>query len=69
MALIDKLTAIADGFRLSRGTEKKYSLDEMAILAAEKVGNSFVSDGSPRVVENVVNLAVSVSITAEDYVE
>ena len=38
MALIDKLTAIADGFRTSRGTEQKYTLDEMAVLAAEKVG-------------------------------
>lgn len=38
MALIDKLKAIADGFRASRGTTKEYSLDEMAVLAAEKVG-------------------------------
>lgn len=38
MALTDKLTAIADGFRTSRGTEQKYTLDEMAVLAAEKVG-------------------------------
>ncbi len=38
MALIDKLTAIGDGFRSSRGTEQKYTLDEMAVLAAEKVG-------------------------------
>lgn len=37
MALIDKLKAIADGFRASRGTEQEYSLDEMAVLAAEKV--------------------------------
>ena len=37
MALIDKLTAIGDGFRSSRGTEQKYTLDEMAVLAAEKV--------------------------------
>lgn len=36
MALTDKLTAIADGFRLSRETDKKYTLDEMAVLAAEK---------------------------------
>jgi hypothetical protein len=35
MALTDKLTAIADGFRASRGTSPKYSLDHMAILAAE----------------------------------
>ena len=38
MALTDKLTAIANGFRTSRGTEQKYTLDEMAVLAAEKVG-------------------------------
>lgn len=35
MALIDKLTAIADGFRTSRRTEQQYTLDEMAVLAAE----------------------------------
>lgn len=40
MALTDKLTAIADGFRTSRGTEQKYTLDEMAVLAAEKVGGN-----------------------------
>ena len=38
MALIDKLRAIADGFRSSRGTTQEYSLDEMATLAAEPVG-------------------------------
>lgn len=32
-----KLTAIADGFRLSRGTTEKYTLDMMATLASEKV--------------------------------
>ena len=32
-----KLTAIADGFRLSRGTTEKYTLDRMATLASEKV--------------------------------
>jgi hypothetical protein len=38
MALTDKLTAIADGFRASRGTEDKYTLDQMAVLAAEPTG-------------------------------
>ena len=38
MALTDKLTAIANGFRTSRGTQDKYTLDQMAVLAAEKVG-------------------------------
>lgn len=38
MALTDKLAAIGDGFRSSRGTTDKYSLDEMAVLAAEPVG-------------------------------
>lgn len=36
--LSDKLTAIADGFRASRGTTQEYSLDEMAAMAAEPVG-------------------------------
>ena len=40
MALIDKLRAIADGFRSSRGTTQEYSLDDMATLAAEPVGGS-----------------------------
>ena len=35
MALIDKLTAIGDGFRSSRGTTQQYTLYEMAVLAAE----------------------------------
>lgn len=39
MGLIDKLVAIGDGFRSSRGTTKKYTLDEMAVLAAENAGN------------------------------
>ena len=34
----ESIEAIADGFRTSRGTEQKYTLDEMAVLAAEKVG-------------------------------
>lgn len=38
MALTDKLRAIGNGFRSSRGTTKEYSLAEMAVLAAEKVG-------------------------------
>lgn len=38
MALIDKLTAIADGFRASRGTTEQLSLDQMAVLAAESIG-------------------------------
>ena len=47
MALTDKLTAIADGFRTSRGTEQKYTLDEMAVLAAEKVGGGGGSGIAP----------------------
>lgn len=66
MALIDKLKAIADGFRASRGTTKGYSLDEMAVLAAEKVGGSG-GDGSPRVVESLVNIETVVSVTWENY--
>lgn len=65
MALTDKLTAIADGFRLSRGTSKKYTLDDMAILAAENIVAS--SDGSPIEVEKNINLSIKVSITAGKY--
>ncbi len=38
MALIDKLKAIADGFRSARGTSNPLTLDEMAVLAAEPLG-------------------------------
>ena len=38
MALIDKLIAIADGFRASRGLTEELSLDRMAELASEEVG-------------------------------
>ena len=31
----ESIKAIADGFRANRGTSPKYSLDHMAILAAE----------------------------------
>ena len=34
----DSLKYIADGFRSSRGTTQKYTLDEMAVMAAEPVG-------------------------------
>ena len=44
MGLIDKLVAIGNGFRSSRGTTKEYTLDEMAVLAAEKTGGG--DDGS-----------------------
>ena len=67
MALTDKLTAIADGFRLSRGTNKKYTLDEMAILAAQEIVAG--SDGSPNVIKKTINIAASVSMTAREYTE
>ena len=35
MGLTDKLTALGNSFRANRGTSPKYSLDHMAILAAE----------------------------------
>ena len=50
----DTLTAIADGFRSSRGTTQKYTLDEMAVLAAEKTsggGSMFASTASGRIPE------------------
>lgn len=42
MALFDKLTSIANGFRESNGIAKKLTLDEMAALAAQ--GSKFVED-------------------------
>lgn len=37
MALIEKLKAIGDGFRSSRGIEQEFTLDEMAEMASEPV--------------------------------
>ena len=45
----ESIEAIANGFRTSRGTEQKYTLDEMAVLAAEKVGGGGSIDGGYRV--------------------
>ena len=39
MALIDKLKAIADGFRASRGLTEELTLDRMAELAREEFGS------------------------------
>ena len=39
MALIDKLRAIADGFRASRGITEELSLDRMAELARVEIGS------------------------------
>lgn len=50
MALTDKLTAIADGFRSSRGTTEGLSLEEMAVLAAEKTG--ITPEGTLDITEN-----------------
>ena len=38
MALTDKLRAIGNGFRESRGTTQEYTLDEMASMAREPIG-------------------------------
>lgn len=56
MALTDKLTAIADGFRISRGTTQKYTLDEMAVLASEKATS--VPDGTNVTFGNVDGIPV-----------
>ena len=68
MALTDKLTAIADGFRISRETDKKFTLDEMAVLAAEKA--SSVPDGTGVTFGNVdgepVEREEAYAITSED---
>lgn len=60
MTLIEKLQAIADGFRTSRGTEQKYTLDEMAVLAAEKVGGG--SSSSHKNLNTVWNVDITTSI-------
>lgn len=55
MALIDKLTSIANGFRQSRGITGKLTLDRMAELAAESLGGGYSSGD--------VVTATSVSLT------
>lgn len=55
MALIEKLTAIADGFRESRGTTDKLTLDDMAELAAEAVGGGAAGENKlPQVLSRTI---------------
>lgn len=51
MALTDKLTAIADGFRASHGLTETLTLDRMAVLAAES-GGGITPSGSLTITEN-----------------
>ena len=70
MALTDKLVAIADAIRGKTGKTDALTLDQMATeIAGIQTGGGSGGDGSPRVVENVVNIAVGVSVTAENYTE
>ena len=66
MALTDKLTAIAEGFRFSRGTTDKYTLEQMAIMAAEGSMNLTVigstsTPQSPK--ENTIWIKTSTTIS------
>lgn len=64
MALTDKLTAIADAIRAKTGGTAALTLDQMPTeIAGIKVGGG--GDGSPRVVENVVNIDSLVSVNGE----
>lgn len=56
MALTDKLRAIGEGFRLSRETTKEFTLEEMAVLAAEKAES--VPDGTDVTFGNVEGIPV-----------
>lgn len=60
----DSLTAIADGFRESRGLSGKLTTADMAELARTSGGSS--GDGSPRVIDRVVNLAAAVEVTNKE---
>lgn len=60
MALTDKLTAIADAIRAKTGGTAALTLDQMP---AEIAGIRTGGDGSPRVVDHVVNIAALVSVT------
>lgn len=60
----ESIEAIADGFRTSRGTEQKYTLDEMAVLAAEKVGGGH-SDYVV-IAESITNISVAPGVEVKD---
>lgn len=68
MALTDKLRSIGDGFRLSRETTKEFTLEEMAVLAAEKAES--VPDGTDVTFGNVDGIPVereeAYAISSED---
>lgn len=61
MALIDKLTAIANGFRASRGTTVEYSLDEMAVLASEPTGGTKLTLFTPSISLNSKGTTLSIT--------
>ena len=61
MALIDKLTAIADGFRASRGITEKLSLDRMAELARVEIGSGGGSTGSSSIQTEEVSVTTDSS--------
>lgn len=57
MALIDKLTAIGDGFRTSRGVSDKFTLDQMATMAAEPNIDALIERSITEVNRNVKSVA------------
>lgn len=63
MALTDKLTAIADAIRGKTGKADGLTLDQMPT----EIANIQTGGGSPRVIDHVVNLAVDVSVKAQDH--
>ena len=58
MALTNKLTAIAEGFRTSRGTSDKYTLEQMAVLAAEPIGGG---GGEAELPEEALNITGNIA--------
>lgn len=63
MALTDKLTAIADAIREKTGKSDAMTLEQMPAEIAE------ISGGGKYEVKKVVNIAMAVSVMAEEYVE
>lgn len=68
MALTDKLTAIADAIRGKTGKTAGLTLEQMPTEIANIQSGGSSGDGSPRVIDHMVNIAARVSVESGAYV-